>query len=100
MKNTGLFLMALWLIVQGILSLTKLHFPYEKHILSSVALCAGIVILLHGVKTRMGDIGLLLLSLWLILRSCLLLFHFTFPYSDVTLAILAIVAGFFLIIRK
>jgi hypothetical protein len=100
MKNTGLFLMALWLVAQGILSLTKLHFPYEKQLLSSVALCAGIVMLLHGVKTRLGDIGLLLLSLWLILRSSLFLFHYTFPYSDVILAILAIVAGLFLIIRK
>ena len=100
MKNTGLFIMALWLIAQGILSLTKLHFSYEKQFLSSVALCAGIVILLHGVKTRLGDKGLLLLSLWLILRSSLFLFHFTFPYSDVTLAILAIIAGLLLIIRK
>ena len=100
MKNTGLFIMALCLIAQGLLSLTKLHFAYEKQILSSVALCAGIVILLHGIKTRLGDIGLLLLSLWLILRSSLFLFHYTFPYSDVTLAILAIVAGLLLMIRK
>lgn len=100
MKNTGLFIMALWLIAQGVLSLTKLHFPYEKHILSSVALCAGITLLLHGIKTRLGDIGLLLLSLWLILRSSLVLFHYSFPYSDMILAILAIVSGLFLIIRK
>ena len=100
MKNLGLFIMALWLIVQGILSLTKLHFPYEKLLMPAVALTAGIVILLQVIKTKIGDIGLLLLSLWLILRSSLFLFHYTFPYSDMTLAILAIVAGIFLIIRK
>ena len=100
MKNIGISILALWLIAQSILSLTKLHFPYEKHILSSVALFAGVVILLDVVKTRLGNIGLLLLSLWLVIRSSLLLFHFSFPYSDMTVAILALVAGLFLMIRK
>lgn len=73
MKNMGLFILALWLIIQSILTLTKLHFLYEKQILSSVALFAGVVILLDVVKIRLGNIGLMLLSLWLILRSSLLL---------------------------
>ena len=100
MKNLGLFIMALWLIAQGVLSLTTLHFPYEKIALPAVALTAGVVLLLYVIKTKLGDIGLFLLSLWLVLRSSLFLFHFTMPYSDMILAVLAMSAGFFLIVRK
>jgi len=100
MKNLGLFILALWLIAQGVLSLTSLHFPYQKLVIPSVALTAGVVLLLFVIKTKLGDIGLFLLSLWLILRSSMFLFHLTFPYSDMTVAILGISAGFFLIIRK
>ena len=100
MKNLGLFIMALWLIAQGVLSLTKFHFPYEKIALPAVALTAGVVLLLYAIKSKLGDIGLFLLSLWLMLRSSMFLFHFTFAYSDMTLAILAISAGFFMMIRK
>jgi len=99
-KNIGLLLLALWLISQSILSLTGFNFPYQKLILSVLALSAGIVLLLHLIKTKFSNIGLFLLSIWLILKSCLYLFHFSFPYSDMTVAILALVTGVFLIIRK
>jgi hypothetical protein len=100
MKNSGFYLLALWLITQSILTLTTLHFPYEKIVLAAVALCAGLSLLLYMLKTKIGEIGLLLLSIWLILRSSQFLLHFTFPYIDTTIAILGITAGFFLIIRK
>ena len=100
MKHSGLFLLALWLITDAVLDLTKLHFPYQKLVMPGLALSSGIVLLLSVIKSRFGDIGLLLLSIWLILHSCIKLFHVTFLYSDMTLAILAIVSGLFLIIRK
>jgi len=100
MKNSGFFLLALWLITQSILTLTTLHFPYEKIVLAVVALCAGFSFLLSVLKTKIADIGLLLLSIWLILHSSQFLLHFTFPYIDTTIAILAITAGVFLIIGK
>jgi hypothetical protein len=100
MKNLGLFLVSLWLITDNLLRLTSLHFPYQKIIIPAVALTAGIILFLYILKIRLGDIGLFLLSLWLILRSSLFLFHITFPYSDMTVAILGISTGFFLLIRK
>lgn len=100
MKYLGLFIMALWLIAQGILTLTKLHFPYDKIVLSSVALTSGVVLFFHVLKIKLGDIGLLLLSIWLILRSSMFLLHYSYQFSDMTMAILGIVAGIFLIIRK
>ncbi|MCK5121423.1 MAG: hypothetical protein KAQ91_05540 [Methylococcales bacterium] len=99
MKYWGLLILALWLIIQGVLDLTNLHFPYEKLVMSIMALVAGLVLFLHAVKTKLSDVGLLLLGIWLVLRSSLFLFHFTFPYSDMTIAILGIVAGVLLLIR-
>jgi len=100
MKNSGFFLLALWLIIQSTQKLTKLNFPYDTVVIPALALVAGGIIFLQVVKTRLGDIGLFLLSIWLILPSSLYLFKFSFPYSETSLAVLGIAAGMFLIIRK
>lgn len=99
MKNLGLLILAVWLITQGVLDLTKLHFPYDKLILSIVALVAGLVLLIYVIKTKLSDVGLLLLGVWLVLRSSLYLFHLSFPYSDMTIAIIGVVSGGLLLIR-
>ena len=100
MKNLGLFFLALSLIIQGILHFTKLSFPYDNQIISGLALLAGVVLALHVFKRFLGNIGLFLLSLLLIIRSSLALFHFSFPYSDLLIALLGLFAGIFLMIRQ
>jgi len=99
-KSIGLGLLALWLISQSIISLTGFNFPYQKLLLPILALSAGIVLILYVIQRKFSDIGLFLLAIWLILRSGLYLFHFSFPYSDMTVAILGLVTAVFLIIRK
>ncbi|WP_305907789.1 hypothetical protein Q9L42_013980 [Methylomarinum sp. Ch1-1] len=100
MKAVGLLLLALWLITDALLKLTHWHFAYQIPLLAALALITGAILLLSVIKSRFGDIGLLLLAIWLILSSCIQLFHVSFPYSGLTLAILAIVSGVFLILRK
>ncbi len=100
MRYSGLFLLAIWLILNAVADLTYFHFFYEKQILIALALSSGVVLLLSVIKGRFGDIGLFLLSIWLILRSFIGIFHVTFSYSSMTLAVLAIASGFFIIIRK
>jgi len=100
MRYSGLFLLALWLILDALSELTHFHFFYEKQILMALAFSSGIVLLLSVIKGRFGDIGLFLLGIWLILHSSIDLFHVTFPYDNLTLAVLAIASGFFIIIRK
>lgn len=99
MRELAKFLIALWLIVKGTLSLTNIHIPYIDIILPSVAIIAGVAILIHLLKFKIADIGLLLLSFWLVLHGSVLLFNFQFPYQQITVAILAIACGFFLLIR-
>ncbi len=100
MKQIGLLLLALWLITGGVLNLTHQHFAYEKPALAVLALVSGFFLIISVIKLRFSDIGLLLLSIWLILNSCIQLFHVTFSYSDMTVTILAIASGLFLMIRK
>lgn len=100
MKSIGLLLLGIWLIAIALLDLTHWHFSHQRTVLAVLALISGSVVLLSVIKTRFSDIGLLLLSIWLILRSCMQLFHVTFPHSVLVADILAIASGLFLILRK
>lgn len=100
MKNIGLLLLGIWLVALALFDLTHWHFSYQNVMLAALALTAGIVVLLSVIKARFSDIGLLLLSIWLILRGCMQLFHVTFPHSALIADVLAIASGIFLILRK
>jgi len=100
MKNTALLLLSVWLIMQSSLSLSNYHFPYDKILLAVVSLASGLMLLIHIIQTKMANLGLLLLGVWLLLKSSLFLFHFSFLYSDMSVAILGLMAGVLLILRK
>lgn len=100
MRAFSLFLLSIWLIVQAILSLSGLHFPYEKIVLPSIALVSGISLLLQVLIEKLGSVGFLLLGLWLILSNLAILLNLKFPYDNLILALLSLLAGIFLLIRK
>ncbi len=100
MRTFSLLLLSSWLIVQAILSLSNLHFPYEKIILPSIALVSGSALLLHVLIERLGNIGIILLGSWLVLSNLATLFNIKFPYDNLTLSILSLLAGIFLLIKK
>jgi len=100
LRVTGLFLLAFWLILQGFLSLTRLHLPYEKSVLAVFAFTAGLILLLDMFRSRLDSLGMLLLSIWLLLRGSMTLFHYSFPYSEAVTACLAIAAGLFLLVKR
>lgn len=100
MKQTSLWLLAAWLIIQGLEFIFKFSFPHEEKILPIINLLAGTALFLYAVKLKRGDIGLFLLGCWAVLQNTLFLFHVTFHYSGMVLSILGIVAGIFLIIGQ
>lgn len=100
MRAFSLLLLSIWLIVQAILSLSGLHFPYEKIVLPSIALVSGSALLLHVLIEKLGNIGYLLLGSWLVLSNLTILFKIKFPYDNLTLALLSLLAGIFLLIKK
>ena len=100
MKYFGLTLLAVWLIAQAVIDLTGLHFPYETLVLAVFSLTSGLVIFLYVVKIKFTNVGLLLLSVWLLIKSTMLLFNFTFPYANTVVAVLALATGITLVIIR
>ena len=101
MKNLGMVLLSIWLIITGLLTFATVSIPSSDIILALLAIAAGVLFLLDMREKRLsGNLGIILLSIWLILAGLLPLLSVTVPYSDIVLALLAIVAGILLLIRR
>jgi hypothetical protein len=101
LRNLGFILLAVWLIAVGAVGLLKLNFPYMDMILAALAIAAGILMILpvRGIKGA-GNLGVLFLSIYLIASGALALLPVTIPASEAILALLAIVAGVLLLLKR
>ena len=100
MKYYGLLLLGIWLITRSLLDLFNFHFSYDRNVLAWLALTAGVLLSVYELKAKLESIGTLLLGIWLIIGAAMILFKFTFPSSQLIMAILAALAGLLLIVRK
>ena len=100
MRYFGLLLLSIWLFLDSSKALFKFHFPYQQWVTPGFALVSGVVLLLYSLRNLFGNLGLSLLSIWLVLFSTMEIFRYNFPSSDMTLAVLGFVTAFFLLIRK
>ena len=98
-KNLGLFLLSIWLILMGLLSLLRITIPFSDSILALLAIAAGVVILLRPVKPT-SRLGVLLLGIWLIATGLLPLLGLNIPASDIIVALLAVAAGILILLRR
>jgi FtsH-binding integral membrane protein len=101
MRNIGMILLCIWLIVSGLVVLLSLNIPGIATILAIVAIAAGVLLLFEGQRIKLSkNLGMLLLSIYLILTGLLELINFSFPASGTILALLAIAAGVLLWLRR
>lgn len=100
MKYYGLLVLGLWLIAGHLPELFNIHFSHEKIILTWLALIAGILLSVNELKAKLESIGTFALGIWLITGSLMSLFRFSFPSSQIIMAVLATVAGLLLIFKK
>jgi hypothetical protein len=49
---------------------------------------------------RIRDLGMFLLSIWLILTGLIAILHLSFTGKDIVMAVLAIAAGILLLLRR
>jgi hypothetical protein len=96
-KNLGMFLLGVWLILMGLVPLLKVSIPASGTILALLAIAAGILILLRPVRPT-SRLGVLLLGIWLIVTGLLPLLGVTIPASDIILALLAVAAGIVILV--
>jgi hypothetical protein len=101
MRRWGIILLSIWLILSALLTLLNLGFSGSGIVLAVLALAAGILLILGGAKSNFrGNWGILLLGIWLILRSLFSLLNLSFTGSGIVLAILAIAAGVLLLLGR
>jgi hypothetical protein len=100
-RRLGIILLAIWLILQALLPLVGLSFNGLDIVLAILAIAAGVLLLIGGDMSKITDnLGMLLLSIWLILRGVISLFALSFPAMGTIMAILAIAAGILLLLGR
>jgi len=96
-----MLLLSIWLIVTGLWSFVDVSFPSSGIILALLAIAAGVLLLVDMRGKRLsGNLGIVLLSIWLILTGLLPLLKINVPYSGIVLAVLAVITGILLLIRR
>ena len=100
-KHLDTLFLGIYLVLNGLLPLLRISFLSGDLILDLLAIAAGALLLLnrHG-RTWRNNLGMLLLSIWLILTGMLPLLSIGFPMLGTLMAILAIAAGVLLLLRR
>jgi hypothetical protein len=98
-KNLGMILLSVWLFVGGLKFLFAVSVP--SVVLWTLALVTGVVILLidESLRVRMNkDIGMILLSIWLVVPALKGLLGVSVPRFEGIWSILALVTGVVLVL--
>ena len=118
--SVGTLLLSIWLIATAVLFLARVSFPNEGVILAILAVAAGVLLVLRessngnrsssasqgfgNVLNRgrgvTANLGILVLSIWLIVTAVLLLAKISFANQRMILAGLAVAAGVLLLLRQ
>lgn len=100
-NNIGLVVMAIWLIAEGIIAFFQINIASINFVLPILAIIAGVLLLLRlRENSTLVNIGLLLLSVWLILTGVGPLLNLTLPGMEVILAGLGLVAGVVMLVGQ
>jgi hypothetical protein len=93
--------LAIWLLASGLVVLLGVNFPSQDVILALLAVAAGVLIIIGDRKLRFsGNLGMLLLAIWLIAYGLIQVVDIRFPAAGTILAILAIAAGVLLLLKR
>ena len=95
----GMLLLGIWLVIRGLFPLIDVSFSGLWVLLAVLAIAAGILILIGLNWKKVGkNIGKLLLAIWLLISGLIALD--TIAVSGVVVAVLAIIAGIFILIER
>jgi len=101
MQNLGWIVLAIWLIATGLVSLLSIRIPGGDTLLGLLAIVAGVLMLLGQKKFKYkGNLGMLLLSIWLIVTGLLPLLKVDFPALGLVMAVMAVAAGVLLLLKR
>lgn len=99
LNNLGVLLLGVWLVASALVTILNISFSGSTTILAVLALAAGVLILV-GSRTMPRNLGMILLSIWLIITGLLPLINLTFEGITIVMGVLALAAGALLILRR
>ena len=100
-QRLGLILLAIWLVVQGLVGLFDIGFEGLDVILVVLAMAAGAVLLIALIPGGIGgNIGLLLLGIWLVVRGLVSLLDIGIGFLGTLLALVAVAAGVLILLGR
>ena len=98
-KKTGMLLLGILLIALGVLSLVATRITGLGLVLQIFSIVTGVVIIIAlGRVKGFGEIGMLLLGIWLVLGGLLPLLGISFGTLGLIMTILAVAAGVLILI--
>ncbi len=100
-KQAGRLLLGIWLIITGLVPLLDLSFDNLDLLLAALAIAAGALLLWQlSQGSWTGDLGLLLLALWLVANGLIMLLEAGSDGLDTVMAVVAVAAGTLLLLDR
>jgi hypothetical protein len=101
LSKWAIILLGIWLIATGLTPFFPINFHASSVILALLAIASGVLLILNGIKIKFSrNIGMLLLSIWLILEGLSSLVNFRFTAEGTILALLALSSGILLLLKR
>ena len=99
-REPALLALAIWLILSGLVALLGLGFAGLGTVMAILAIIAGALLLLGGVRLASRSLGAILLAAYLLLLGLLALVDLSFAGGEIVLAVLALAAGVALLLGR
>ncbi len=100
-NSIGMFVLAIWLVAQGLISLFRVNNPTVLLALPILAILSGVLLLLRIRDSKPAvNLGFLLLSIWLILTGIIPLLNVGSLEISLVLAVLGLAAGILILVGQ
>jgi hypothetical protein len=100
-NSIGMFVLAIWLVAQGLISLFRVNNPTVLLALPILAILSGVLLLLRIRDSKPAvNLGFLLLSVWLILTGVVPLLNAGSLEISLVLAVLGLAAGILILVGQ
>jgi cellulose synthase/poly-beta-1,6-N-acetylglucosamine synthase-like glycosyltransferase len=101
LSKWAIVLLGIWLIATGLMPLFPINFHASSIILALLSIASGVLLILNGITTKFSrNIGMLLLSIWLIAEGLSSIVNFRFTAEATILALLALASGILLLLKR
>lgn len=100
-RNLGLLLLNVWLILSGVLAVATLGAGWVDIVMAILAIAAAALLLFAMLRTEpLGELGMLLLAIWLLLTGLISLVGLSFSGLSIVMGLLALIAGILLLVGR